>query len=135
MNLRQLRISRRTIAVATALAGTVSLASAPMRAQQAFVRCRQGRRHRADRDPGGARARADHRQWPLPGRLGPLAQPSTTRNLSATLRRNGFTSTSSRMRPGRHDPRGGADEAKIKPDTVVMLFFGGYGVQVGREAT
>ena len=25
-------------------------------------------------------------------------------------------------------------KAKIKPDTVVMLFFGGYGVQVGRES-
>ncbi|HEX7920542.1 MAG TPA: caspase family protein, partial [Bradyrhizobium sp.] len=25
-------------------------------------------------------------------------------------------------------------KAKIRPDTVVMLFFGGYGVQVGRES-
>jgi uncharacterized caspase-like protein len=25
-------------------------------------------------------------------------------------------------------------KSKIKPDTVVMLFFGGYGVQVGRES-
>jgi uncharacterized caspase-like protein len=25
-------------------------------------------------------------------------------------------------------------KAKIKPDTVAMLFFGGYGVQVGRES-
>ena len=25
-------------------------------------------------------------------------------------------------------------KAKIKPDSVVMLFFGGYGVQAGRES-
>ena len=25
-------------------------------------------------------------------------------------------------------------KSKIKPDSVVMLFFGGYGVQVGRES-
>jgi uncharacterized caspase-like protein len=28
----------------------------------------------------------------------------------------------------------GRMKSKIKPDTVVMLFFGGYGVQVGRES-
>jgi uncharacterized caspase-like protein len=66
----------------------------------------------------------------------PLAQPiNDARELSAELRRDGFdvdviedaskddmTRAVARLR------------TKIRPDSVVMLFFGGYGIQVGRES-
>jgi uncharacterized caspase-like protein len=66
----------------------------------------------------------------------PLAQPiNDARELSAELRRDGFdvdviedaskddmTRAVARLR------------TKIRPDSVVMLFFGGYGIQVGSES-
>jgi uncharacterized caspase-like protein len=71
-----------------------------------------------------------------PDAAAPLVQPiNDARGLSAALRGNGFDvdviedATKDDMSRAL-----GRLKAKIKPDTVVMLFFGGYGVQVGRES-
>ena len=66
----------------------------------------------------------------------PLAQPiNDARALTAALRRNGFdvdvVEDASKDDMARAI---GRLKAKIKPDSVVMLFFGGYGVQVGGES-
>ena len=66
----------------------------------------------------------------------PLAQPiNDARALTAALRRNGFdvdvVEDASKDDMNRAI---GRLKSKIKPDSVVMLFFGGYGVQVGRES-
>ena len=66
----------------------------------------------------------------------PLTQPiNDARALTAALRRNGFDVDV--VEDASQDDMNravGRLKAKIKPDSVVMLFFGGYGVQVGRES-
>ncbi len=66
----------------------------------------------------------------------PLAQPiNDARALTSALRGNGFdvdvVEDASRDDMNRAIAR---LRSKIKPNSVVMLFFGGYGVQVGRES-
>jgi uncharacterized caspase-like protein len=65
-----------------------------------------------------------------------LAQPiNDARALSGSLRQNGFDVDV--VEDANKDDMSRAIErlkGKIKRDSVVMLFFGGYGVQVGRES-
>ncbi|WP_163454513.1 caspase family protein, partial [Escherichia coli] len=71
-----------------------------------------------------------------PDASAPLAQPiNDARTLSSALRHEGFDVDV--VEDATKDDMFRAVErmkAKIRPDTVVMLFFGGYGVQVGRES-
>jgi uncharacterized caspase-like protein len=66
----------------------------------------------------------------------PLTQPiNDARALTAALRGNGFDVDV--VEDASRDDMNRAIErlkSRIKPDSVVMLFFGGYGVQVGRES-
>ena len=66
----------------------------------------------------------------------PLAQPiNDARGLTAALRAKGFDVDV--VEDATKDDMARAIvrlKAKIKQDTVAMLFFGGYGVQVGRES-
>ena len=71
-----------------------------------------------------------------PDASAPLTQPiNDARALTAALRRNGFdvdvVEDASKDDMNRAI---GRLKSKIKPDSVVMLFFGGYGIQVGRES-
>jgi uncharacterized caspase-like protein len=71
-----------------------------------------------------------------PDASAPLAQPiNDARALTAALRRNGFD-VDVVEDAGKDDMNRaiGRLKSKIRPDSVVMLFFGGYGVQVGRES-
>src|SRR2546423_5259796 len=71
-----------------------------------------------------------------PDASAPLAQPiNDARGLTAALRGNGFDVdvVEDATRDDMHRALGRL-KARIKPDSVVMLFFGGYGVQVGRES-
>jgi uncharacterized caspase-like protein len=66
----------------------------------------------------------------------PLTQPiNDARALTAALRRNGFdvdvVEDASKDDMARAIDR---MKSRIRPDSVVMLFFGGYGVQVGQES-
>ncbi len=71
----------------------------------------------------------------IPNAAEPLAQPTNdTRGLSAALRGNGFEVDVVEDATKDDMARAiGRMKSKITSDTVVMLFFGGYGVQVGRE--
>jgi uncharacterized caspase-like protein len=139
MNVTPLRITSRPVAVAAVLVGMVSLAigahaALNMRSLDAdkAVAAAQS----VDAAKKGSRIALVIGNGHYPDANVPLAQPiNDARELSAELRRDGFdvdviedaskddmTRAVARLR------------TKIRPDSVVMLFFGGYGIQVGRES-
>jgi uncharacterized caspase-like protein len=139
MNVRQLSISRRSIAVAAALVGMVSLAIGAhaafnKRTLDAAKAIATGQS--ADAAKPASRIALVIGNGHYPDASAPLAQPiNDARALTAALRGNGFdvdvVEDASRDDMGRAIAR---LKSKIRPDSVVMLFFGGYGVQVGRES-
>ena len=139
MNLRQLRISRRTIAVATALAGTVSLAigahaALSMRALDAAKAVATEQATESVRK--GSRVALVIGNGHYPDASEPLAQPiNDARALTGALRRDGFDVDVVEDASKDDMQRAvGRLKSKIRPDSVVMLFFGGFGVQAGRES-
>jgi len=139
MNVTQLRISRRSIAVAGALVGMVSLAIGAHAALN--KRALDAAKAIATEQNGEAAKRASRIALVIgnghyPDANAPLTQPiNDARALTAALRSNGFdvdvVEDASKDDMNRAVNR---LQSKIKPDSVVMLFFGGYGVQVGRES-
>src|SRR5712672_753170 len=139
MNVRQLRISRRSITIAAALACVVSLAIG------AHAALNKRALHAAKAISTGQSDAAGKRVSKLalvignghyPDANAPLAQPiNDARALTSALRGNGFdvdvVEDASRDDMNRAVAR---LRSKIKPNSVVMLYFGGYGVQVGRES-
>src|SRR4030088_363059 len=139
MNVTQLRISRRSIAVAAAMVGMVSLAIGAHAALN--KRALDAVKAVAPEQNGEAAKRASRIALVIgnghyPDANAPLTQPiNDARALTAALRSNGFdvdvVEDASKDDMNRAVSR---LQSKIKPDSVVMLFFGGYGVQVGRES-
>jgi uncharacterized caspase-like protein len=139
MNVRQVSISRRSVAVATALVGMVSLAIGA----HAALNKRPLEAAKSVATEQGTAAVARPQKVALvignghyPDASAPLAQPiNDARALTASLRRDGFdvdvVEDASR---DDMDRAIGRLKSKIGPDSVVMLFFGGYGVQAGRES-
>lgn len=140
MNIRQLSVTRRSLAIAAALVGMVSLA---IGAHAALNK----------RSLDAAKATAEAAQIVQaankPSRLAlvignghypdanaPLIQPiNDARAISAALRREGFEVDV--VEDASHDDINRAVDrlkTRINPESVVMLFFGGYGVQAGRES-
>ena len=144
MNLRQLHISRRTIAVCVAVAGTVSLAIGAHAAlnkrtpdvAKGTVAGSVTAGQTGSSAAGTSRLALIIGNGHYPDAAAPRAQPiNDARTLSSALRREGFDVDV--VEDATKDDMFRAVErmkAKIRPDTVVMLFFGGYGVQVGRES-
>ncbi|MBW7973627.1 caspase family protein [Bradyrhizobium sp. BR 10289] len=139
MNVRQLDISRRTIAVAAALIGTVSLvigahAALNMRALDA------AKAVTTDQVTGSvgqtSRLALVIGNGHYPDASAPLTQSiNDARALSSTLRKSGFDVDM--VEDATKDDMVRAVnrlKSRIKRDTVVMLFFGGFGVQAGRES-
>jgi uncharacterized caspase-like protein len=139
MKLAQLRISRRTIAVAAVLAGMVSLAIGahaalnmrPLDAARAVIS-----------EPGTDVAQHPSRvalvigNGHYPDAGAPLTQPiNDARALTTALRHNGFD-VDVVEDASRDDMSRAIDrlKSKVRPDSVVMLFFGGYGIEAGRES-
>ena len=137
MTARQLRISRRSIAIAVALVGAASLAIGAHAALNKPA-------------PDGAKAKAiSTEQSGQPSRIAlvignghypdadvPLTQPiNDARALTATLRRDGFE-VDMVEDASKDDMRHavGRLKSKIGPKSVVIFFFGGYGVQAGGES-
>jgi uncharacterized caspase-like protein len=139
MNVTLLRITSRPVAIAAVLFGMVSLAIGA----HAALNMRSLDADKAETAAGsvdfarkGSRIALVIGNGHYPDANVPLAQPiNDARELSAQLRRDGFdvdviedaskddmTRAVARLR------------TKIRPDSVVMLFFGGYGIQVGRES-
>jgi len=139
MNLRQLRISRRSVTIAAALAGVVSLAIGAHAAlnKRSLDAAKAIATEQSD-DAGKrvAKVALVIGNGHYPDANAPLAQPiNDARALTAALRGNGFdvdvVEDASRDDMSRAITR---LKSRIKPDSVVMLFFGGFGVQVGRES-
>jgi uncharacterized caspase-like protein len=142
MNGTPLRNSRRPIAVAAALAGMVSLA---IGAHAALNKPAEQPKPAAAAQASGTVAQSAKGATKLalvignghyPDAGAPLAQPiNDARALTSALRRDGFD-VDVVEDAGRDDMDRaiGRLKSKIKPDSVVMLFFGGYGVQSGRES-
>jgi uncharacterized caspase-like protein len=140
MSLSELRISRRSVAMAAALAGMVSLAIGAHAALN--LRALDAAKTIAAQQSSEAAGKKPSRialvigNGHYPDANAPLTQPiNDARALTASLRRDGFDvdvvedATRDDM-----DRAVGRLKSKIRPDSVVMLFFGGYGVQVGRES-
>ncbi|PSO13963.1 caspase family protein [Bradyrhizobium sp. MOS003] len=139
MNVKQLDLSRRTIALAAALIGTVSLvigahAALNMRAIDA------AKAVSTDQITGSigqtSRLALVIGNGHYPDASAPLTQSiNDARALSSSLRKNGFDVDM--VEDATKDDMVRAVnrlKSRIKRDTVVMLFFGGYGVQAGRES-
>jgi uncharacterized caspase-like protein len=132
------RFSRRSITMAAAFVGLVSLAIGAHAALN--MRALDAAKAIAT-DQGDAVRRASRVALVIgnghyPDASAPLNQPiNDARALSASLRRDGFevdvVEDASRDDMVRAIAR---LKSRIKPDSVVMLFFGGYGVQAGRES-
>jgi uncharacterized caspase-like protein len=140
MQLPQLRLSRRSMMVAIALAGVVSLAIGAHAALS--MRALDAAKAIASDQDNPVSPRHTSRlalvigNGHYPDATAPLDQPiNDARALTAQLRHNGFevdviedatkddmTRAVARLR------------ARVRPDSVVMLFFGGYGIQAGRES-
>jgi uncharacterized caspase-like protein len=139
MNVRQLSFSRRSIAVVAVVAGMVSLAIGAHAALN--KRALDAAKATATEQNVAAGKKASKIALVIgnghyPDANTPLAQPiNDARGLTAALRRDGFdvdvVEDASKDDMARAI---GRMKSRIRPDSVVMLFFGGYGVQVGRES-
>src|SRR5437764_12843850 len=138
MALRHLRLSRRSLAIAAALLGTVSLAlGAPSvlnkRAPEAAKAVDLAQ---ATTPKPASRLALVIGNGKYPDANAPLTQPiNDARAIGAALRREGFdvdlVENASRDAIDRAVDR---LTARINAQSVVLLFFGGYGIQAGRES-
>ena len=139
MNVRQISISRRSIAIAAALAGMVSLAigaHAALNKRTLDAAKAIATEQSADVAKRASRIALVIGNGHYPDAPAPLTQPiNDARALTAALRGNGFD-VDVVEDAGKDDMGRAIDrlKSKIRPDSVVMLFFGGYGVQAGRES-
>jgi len=139
MQVTPLRISRRSVTLAAALVGMVSLAigahaalnKRALDAAQAIAA-----EQNAEAIKGPSRVALVIGNGHYPDANAPLAQPiNDARALTAALRRNGFD-VDVVEDASRDDMHRAVDRLKsrISKDSVVMLFFGGYGVQIGQQS-
>jgi uncharacterized caspase-like protein len=139
MHVPQFRISRRSLTIATTLAGVLSVvigahAALNMRALDAAKAIATAQDDAAT--PHTSRIALVIGNGHYPDASAPLDQPiNDARALTASLRRDGFevdvVEDASKDDMNRAVAR---LKSRIRPDSVVMLFFGGYGVQAGRES-
>ena len=141
MDFSKLGTSRRSVAIAAALLGMVSLA----------IGAHAALNKRALDDAAKAVATTEQADTAAdrPSRIAliignghypdanePLTQSiNDARALSAALRHDGFDVDM--VEDATHDDMSRAVDrlkSRVRPDSVVMLFFGGYGVQAGRES-
>ena len=131
-------ISRRSLAIAAVLVGTVSLAIGAHAALN--KRALDAARLAAEQAEGAAKRPSRIAlvigNGHYPDANAPLTQPiNDARDVSAVLRHEGFDVDV--IEDATHDDMSRAVtrlKSKVRPDSVVMLFFGGYGIQVGRES-
>ena len=130
--------SRRPIAIAAALVATVSLAigaNAALNKRALDAASAVATEHgNTAKQPSRLALVIGNGHYPDAG--DPLTQPiNDARALSGALRHDGFDVDV--IEDASRDDMARAVErlkAKITPDSVVMLFFGGYGVQAGHES-
>jgi len=138
MNVRQL-ISRRSIAVVAGLFGMVSLAigaHAALNKRALDAAKAIGTEQSADAASKPSRLALVIGNGHYPDAAAPLNQPiNDARALTATLRQSGFDVDVVEDASKDDMQRAiGRLKSKIRAESVVMLFFGGYGIQAGRES-
>src|SRR5580704_5924128 len=139
MNVRQFSISRRPIAVAAVLIGMVSLAigaHAALNKRSLDAARAVATAQTADASKPASRIALVIGNGHYPDANAPLGQPiNDARALTVALRHHGFDvdviEDASRDDITRAVAR---LKDKLRPDSVVMLFFGGYGIQAGGES-
>jgi uncharacterized caspase-like protein len=140
MTLRQLGVTRRSLTIAAALVGMVSLAiGAPAALNKRSFAAAKVTEAAPIAQAGtnkASRLALVIGNGHYPDANVPLTQPiNDARAITAALRREGFevdvVEDASRDDINRAV---GRLEAKIDSESVVMLFFGGYGVQAGRQS-
>lgn len=139
MNVRRFNFSRRSVTIAAAMVGLVSLA---LGAHAALNKRMTDAANSANVVVSGDVANRGSRialvigNGHYPDASAPLAQPiNDARALTSALRRDGFDVDV--VEDATRDDMSravGRMKGKIKPGSVVMLYFGGFGVQVGRES-
>jgi uncharacterized caspase-like protein len=139
MNILRIRVSRRSITMAAAFVGLVSLAlgahaALNKRSLEAALSVATLPNDAAAQKAGRVALVIGNGHYP--DASAPLAQPiNDARAMTSALRRDGFDVDV--VEDATRDDMSRAIErlkAKIKPDSVVMLYFGGFGVQVGRQS-
>jgi hypothetical protein len=139
MKLTQLTFSRRSLAIAAGLVGTLSLAigahaALSIRALDAAKAVATEQAALPVNKPSKLALVIGNGHYPDASEA--LAQPiNDARSLTHALRSDGFEVDV--VEDATKDDLGRAIErlkSRIKRDSVVMLFFGGYGVQAGRES-
>src|SRR5579859_4458533 len=138
MTLFGLGVSRRSLAAAVALLGTVSLVLGAHAAlnKRAPDAAKVASAEQADSAKRSSRIALVIGNSHYPDASLPLTQPvNDARALTAALRHEGFDVDV--IEDASHDDMTRAVarlKSKVRSDSVVMLFFGGYGIQVGRES-
>ena len=132
-------ISRRSVTVAAALVGLVSLAigaHAALNKRSLDAAKAIATEQNSDVATKTSRVALVIGNGHYPDASAPLAQPiNDARGLTSALRGKGFDVDVVEDATKDDMARAiGRLKSKIKPDSVVMLFFGGYGVQVGRQS-
>ena len=139
MKISELRLSRRSVAMTVAFAGMVSLAigahaALNMRALDAAKAISAEQSADAAHRPSRIALVIGNGHYPDAN--APLAQPiNDARGLTAALRKNGFDVDV--IEDATKDDMTRAVErlkSRVKPDSVVMLFFGGFGIEAGGES-
>ena len=138
MNFSQLRFSRRSVTIAAALVGLVSLAIGAHAAlnKRALDAAKAIATEQGETVRHSSRLALVIGNGHYPDASAPLDQPiNDARAMTEALRRDGFD-VDVVEDASRDDMVRAIDrlKSKIKPDSVVMLFFGGYGVQAGLES-
>jgi len=140
MDFSKLGTSRRSIAIAAALVGMVSLAigaHAALNKRALDDAAKAVATEQADAVAiGPSRIALVIGNGHYPDADAPMTQSiNDARALSAALRHDGFDVDV--VEDATYDDMSRAVErlkSRVRPDSVVMLFFGGYGVQAGRES-
>ncbi|MGB3866568.1 MAG: caspase family protein [Xanthobacteraceae bacterium] len=137
MKIKNFRLSRRSATMLAAAIGTLSLAIGAHAALN--MRATDAVRTTAAAPlamQGPARVALVIGNSRYPDANAPLTQPvNDARALSAALQRDGFD-VETVENGDRNEMRGAVArlKAKIRPESVAMLFFAGYAVQAGRES-
>jgi uncharacterized caspase-like protein len=139
MDVRQFRVSRRSITIAAAFVGVISLAlgaNAALNKRSLDTARAAAVTDDANVAQKSARIALVIGNGHYPDASAPLAQPiNDARAVTTALRHDGFDVDV--VEDATRDDMTRAVErlkAKIRPESVVMLYFGGFGVQVGRQS-
>ena len=138
MDFNKIDISRRSLAIAASLVGMVSLAIGAHAALNTRAldeaKVETGRVDTMADGPSRIALVIGNGHYPDANE--PLSQPiNDARALTTTLRQDGFDVDMVEDATRDDMERAVARlKSRLKPDSVVMLFYGGYGIQIGRES-